>query len=165
MNSPGKQQPNDGMDDVSPLFPHATEQGTVCRRALPSLLVGTLGGMCDGCWFDTLVECILRVDYLFFAPLFGEGGVVVMSMLMLVCWIQHGICRDFRFLIHDGCKEKQARSTSRGLLKIYERGRGKESKTSHWYLTLWGAKNRFIKNVLCGEFWKAAIKKLQAKQR
>lgn len=89
------------MNHVSPLFSYTTEPRSVRRRVLRGFFVGILAGVVDGCWLDALIKCILRINYLFFATLLGKGGVVVMSMRMLVCRIQLWICRDFRFLIHD----------------------------------------------------------------
>lgn len=83
------------MEYMSPLFSHTTIPSALNWESLAGfLIVGVLPAVVQRCLFrhDSFFKLdIFRVDHFILTSLFGEGGMVVMSMVMLMLWIQHRI--------------------------------------------------------------------------
>lgn len=80
---------------MSPLFPHAAIPGALGWESFTGfLVVGILAAVVQWCLFRHdafLKSCILRIDHFILTSLFGEGSMVLMSMVMLILWLQHRI--------------------------------------------------------------------------
>lgn len=83
------------MGYMSPLFSHAAIPGPLRWEILAGfLVVGVLAAVVQRGLFrhDAFLKfCILRIDHFILTSLFGEGSMMLMSMVMLILWLQHRI--------------------------------------------------------------------------